>query len=152
MTSPATIARSSKHVVKLACMVQGDVFSLGVIMYEIFTMCPLATTVCMGSMRGDYRGYASKVATGHREPLDNSWPQALRETIAMCWHDCPELRPTAHDLVSMLSALEGKILYMDAYCPRKVVKAASQSVQHTKRSTASASWLQAVVAQLFQIV
>ena len=36
-------------------VLQGDIFSLGIIMYELFTMCPLAASPCLRSMHGDYR-------------------------------------------------------------------------------------------------
>lgn len=130
LASVQRVGEQQLFALTCSCIVQGDIFSLGVMMYELFTMCPLATKVCMGSTHGDHAAYAAKVRGGHREPLDKSWPQELRETIGLCWHDCPDIRPTAEDLLSMLSSLEGKVLYMDAYCPRKVVKASARSAQH----------------------
>lgn len=96
-------------------------------MHELFTMYPLTRR----NVHTDYGAYAAKVKAGYREVLDKSWPQALRETIGLCWHDCPDIRPTASELVTRLTSLEAKVLLMDAYCPRKVVHAHKHNAQHS---------------------
>lgn len=55
-----------------------DIFSLGIIMYELFSMCPLAKTVTETGKEEEFALYARRVADGHREPLDDSWPQQIQ--------------------------------------------------------------------------
>ena len=70
--------------------VQVDIFSLGVVMYELLMMTPLA---CMVSMSGGRQlAYAQCVALGHREALQRGWPSsvqvrmnALQDALLLPW-------------------------------------------------------------------
>lgn len=59
-------------------MVQVDIFSLGVIMYELFMMCPLAIRVHKSGEPDEFPNFARNVAAGHREALKPTWPQELK--------------------------------------------------------------------------
>lgn len=71
---------TSMHMAAVSVRVQVDVFSLGVIMYELFTTLPLADKVTKsgGDDDGEFEGYARLVAAGHREEMPASWPQQLK--------------------------------------------------------------------------
>lgn len=59
-----------------------DVFSLGIVMFELFTMTSLGGLVSSNGGGGPeddvYARYAQRVAAGHREKLPHTWPQSLQ--------------------------------------------------------------------------
>lgn len=73
MHAPAA-GRHPRHVDE----VQVDIFSLAIIIYELFSMCPLVKTVSQTGSEDEFEQYANRVACGHREPIDASWPQQLQ--------------------------------------------------------------------------
>lgn len=60
---------------------QVDIFSLGVIMYETFLMCPMVEKVSKSGTPDEFEVYAKLVSMGQRQPLKSSWPAALQVTI-----------------------------------------------------------------------
>lgn len=58
--------------------VQVDIYSLGIITYELFMMCPLSIRVHKSGEPDEFPNYACAVAAGHRETLKPSWPQELK--------------------------------------------------------------------------
>eukprot|EP00892_Ulva_mutabilis_P009310 jgi/Ulvmu1/6751/UM030_0086.1 len=102
-----------------------DIFSLGVITYELFMMCPLAIRVHKSGEPGEFPTYAKGVAAGYRETLKPSWPQELKDIISKCWDGNPDVRPSARDLVHLLTAASPAVEQMEAACKRGVVSAAS---------------------------
>lgn len=56
---------------------QVDIFSLGVIMYELFTMTPMACMVSRSGVGGEMTAYAHSVALGHREPFPRAWAPSV---------------------------------------------------------------------------
>jgi len=84
-----------------------DVFSFGVMMYEMFTGRLLA---CRGEfMTGDeatVTAYVRARAEGARERIPTRWPPELRQLVAECWAQEPEDRPDFGQVVSRLRALQ----------------------------------------------
>ena len=57
---------------------QVDIFSLGVIMYETFLMCPMLEKVSKNGTPNEFEVYAKLVSMGQRQPLKPSWPKSLK--------------------------------------------------------------------------
>ena len=57
---------------------QVDIFSLAIIMYELFAMNLVATRAHNSGAPDEFENYARRVANGHREPMRPSWPQTLK--------------------------------------------------------------------------
>jgi hypothetical protein len=74
--SPARQSYLNRHV--KAAALQVDIFSLGVIMYELFTMAPLAFLISLNGSEGEPLAYAQSVAIGHREGLPKAWPTSVK--------------------------------------------------------------------------
>jgi hypothetical protein len=61
-----------------------DIFSLGVIMYELFTMCPIKARISKQDLRPtnpnrlEKEEFAHRVADGFRLELKLSWPPSLQ--------------------------------------------------------------------------
>ena len=66
---------------------QVDIFSLGIIMYELFNMNLTANVASFGE-DADLPAYAEKVAHGHREPLTKGWPAELKVRICLLHKPC----------------------------------------------------------------
>jgi hypothetical protein len=59
-------------------VVQVDIFSLNIIMYELFVMNLVANIAHTTGKLDEFERYAKRVAAGHREPMRPTWPQGLR--------------------------------------------------------------------------
>jgi hypothetical protein len=57
---------------------QVDIFSLAIIMFELFSMCPLSIKVQRSGAPDEFEMYAQAVAMGHREQFNRTWPQELK--------------------------------------------------------------------------
>lgn len=63
-----------------------DIFSLGVIMYELFGMNLMASIVQKSGTEEEFEVYATRVANGHREPMRDSWAEGLQVLrTRACW-------------------------------------------------------------------
>jgi hypothetical protein len=71
-------ARNRMHALT-AVALQVDIFSLAVIMYELFIMCPLHAKVSKFGTPEELETYAKRVAIlDHRESLKPAWPPSLK--------------------------------------------------------------------------
>ncbi|KAK9918800.1 hypothetical protein WJX75_007031 [Coccomyxa subellipsoidea] len=90
---------------------KADVFSFGVILYEIF-VGEITSQMVVGPT-GDAMAaelYASKVAGGYRRPLPSFLPEKLRELIADCWAQDMHARPSMARALERLYDIESQSL------------------------------------------
>jgi serine/threonine protein kinase len=77
-----------------------DVFSLGVVLYELFAQC-VPWEEC------DTIDVAVRVCSGERMDVPSTVPDAVRQLMCECWSQEPSSRPT---LPSVVEFLEGELL------------------------------------------
>lgn len=65
------------HVLWCVCS-QVDIFSLGVILYELCSMVLVASRVHQTGEPDEFEQYAHRVAGGYRQPLKPSWPPPVK--------------------------------------------------------------------------
>jgi hypothetical protein len=95
---------------------RADLFSLGCVLWELFSRRALATVVLGGARAGGATGadlarvaelYAHRVARGFRPPIPADWPPRVRALVAACWAGSPAERPTAAAVAAELEAMLG---------------------------------------------
>jgi len=80
-----------------------DIFSLGVLMYNLCYRVIPALTIMSNGDTEDMLAYATRVADGFRQPLnDDKIPAELNSIIADCWSQNPSDRPCASKIVERL--------------------------------------------------
>jgi serine/threonine protein kinase len=79
-----------------------DVFSYGVIIFELFSRHLLGSTYLNSIVWDESLKHAQKVAAGWRPPFPGRVPPAIRKIVEMCWAENPKLRPSMSDVVGML--------------------------------------------------
>jgi mitogen-activated protein kinase kinase kinase 7 len=76
---------------------KGDVFSYGVVLYEILarTLVMFSELPASGHLppAAKVEWYARRVAGGYRPAQPTSVPDALWRLVSACWHQDPLLRP-----------------------------------------------------------
>ena len=110
---------------------QADLFSLGCVLWELFSGRTIASVVLAGGggdpgegVRGEEGGgargreadprppssarvaelYAHRVARGFRPPIPETWPEPIRSLVAACWRGAPGERPRAREVAEALDA------------------------------------------------
>ena len=79
----APVAKETEHSFSgTRRRVQVDIFSLGIIMFELFSMNLVAILACKSGESDELPSYAARVAAGHREKLRPTWPQPLQ--VCLC--------------------------------------------------------------------
>eukprot|EP01025_Chloroclados_australasicus_P064342 TRINITY_DN8583_c0_g1_i2.p3 TRINITY_DN8583_c0_g1~~TRINITY_DN8583_c0_g1_i2.p3 ORF type:complete len:208 (-),score=8.16 TRINITY_DN8583_c0_g1_i2:1538-2161(-) len=86
-----------------------DVFSFGVIVWELFSKDMLSSRVAINGTRDEVIRYCAKVSVGYREPLPERWPKLLRELIKDCQQTDLEKRPTFSEIVGRVRDMEESI-------------------------------------------
>jgi len=76
-----------------------DIFSLGMVFFEI-----VSGEIPFKEERSEV-GVIEIIKEGDRPYLPDSCHQGLKTIIEMCWEQAPEKRPTAQQVVEMLSNL-----------------------------------------------
>lgn len=84
-----------------------DVFSFGVILYEVLHRKLMLLDEIKNDPRKEAREYAEKVARGFRPEIPRHWPDELRELISSCWAQDPHLRPNFTAVLDVLEELHG---------------------------------------------
>lgn len=80
-----------------------DVFSFGVMMYELLAQTNIAIKYGMMEEHGALNGYAEKVSKGFRETIPASWPEYVKMLVSECWDEDPANRPSFKDITHRLS-------------------------------------------------
>eukprot|EP00201_Polytomella_parva_P005712 CAMPEP_0175080042 /NCGR_PEP_ID=MMETSP0052_2-20121109/25243_1 /TAXON_ID=51329 ORGANISM="Polytomella parva, Strain SAG 63-3" /NCGR_SAMPLE_ID=MMETSP0052_2 /ASSEMBLY_ACC=CAM_ASM_000194 /LENGTH=850 /DNA_ID=CAMNT_0016350609 /DNA_START=39 /DNA_END=2591 /DNA_ORIENTATION=- len=80
-----------------------DVFSFGVIMFEVLNRKLMLVDEIKNDPRKDAQAYAERVAKGHRPDVPRWWPEPLRGLITACWAQDPLVRP---NFVAVLDCLQ----------------------------------------------
>ena len=76
------IVPSTCHV--LGCTVvlsQADVFSFGIIMYEVLQRYIVLSAVAVAGTYEELESYCGRVAGGYRPPLHSKWPASVAKLI-----------------------------------------------------------------------
>jgi hypothetical protein len=61
-----------------------DVFSFGIILYELLSGVVLASRVAMQGQHEELLDYARQVANGHREAIPTHWPAQVWTGLLLC--------------------------------------------------------------------
>ena len=73
---------------------KADIFSVGVVLYELFSASMIADVVLEERTWAEAKEFASKVAHGHRIRL-NALPREIATLIKMCWQQVRSLKSSA---------------------------------------------------------
>uniref|UniRef100_A0A7S0RF21 Protein kinase domain-containing protein n=1 Tax=Chlamydomonas leiostraca TaxID=1034604 RepID=A0A7S0RF21_9CHLO len=83
-----------------------DVFSFGVILFEVLNRKLMLVDEIKNDPRKDAQAYAERVARGFRPEIPRRWPEDLTELITACWAQDPHMRPNFVAVVDALKEIE----------------------------------------------
>jgi mitogen-activated protein kinase kinase kinase 7 len=63
------------------CAPQADVFSFGIMMYEVMQRYIMLSAVAVRGTYNELEAYCARVADGYRPPLHSKWPATLSKLI-----------------------------------------------------------------------
>lgn len=82
-----------------------DIFSFGIIMYELFMRTLMLTFVSCSGEPDEVENYARSVASGCRPQIPDTIPVKIAELIRKCWAGNPDDRPSASEIVRELESM-----------------------------------------------
>lgn len=93
-----------------------DVFSLGVIMFEVFSKRLIGADYMNTTQWDESEVHAQRVAAGWRPSFPAHMPENIRKLVDKCWSGLPELRPSMAEVVRSLEEIgkSGVIEELDA--------------------------------------
>ena len=65
-------------------LLQADVFSFGVMMYEVLQRYIMLSAVAVRGTYEELEAYCARVARGYRPPLHEKWPASVARLIEVC--------------------------------------------------------------------
>jgi mitogen-activated protein kinase kinase kinase 7 len=68
----------------LHAILQADVFSFGIMMYEILQRYIMLSAVAVRGTYEELEAYCARVADGYRPPLHAKWPPSIVKLIQVC--------------------------------------------------------------------
>lgn len=91
-----------------------DVFSMGVMLYELFSRTLLIYTHTPANKPDDCEHYAARISDGYRPKRVRAMTDEVWELIEACWHQDPSARPAARDVLLRLQRLLAQAQAADA--------------------------------------
>eukprot|EP01025_Chloroclados_australasicus_P065814 TRINITY_DN897_c0_g1_i3.p2 TRINITY_DN897_c0_g1~~TRINITY_DN897_c0_g1_i3.p2 ORF type:complete len:257 (-),score=5.76 TRINITY_DN897_c0_g1_i3:1535-2230(-) len=82
-----------------------DVFSFGVIMWEMFYRDMILNRVSRSGSIDELMAYCVERTRGYREPIPNDWPKQLQTLVYKCQHDKAYMRPDFCSIVDKLQEM-----------------------------------------------
>jgi len=79
-----------------------DVFSFGVILFEVLNRKLMLVDEIKSDPRKDAQAYAARVARGFRPDIPRHWPPQLADLIRACWAQDPHVRPNFTAVLDVL--------------------------------------------------
>lgn len=110
-----------------------DVYSYGIILWEIFSLCPPFKGMNSWSM------YQNVMRNGHRPKISNKWPKMVSQLMRHCWAQETNERPDFHAVERTLMRQEQVFLDENNSGTSSRRKRSSNSVKNLKRTKEKSS-------------
>ncbi|KAF5827937.1 kinase-like domain-containing protein [Dunaliella salina] len=82
-----------------------DVFSFGVMMYELFHRYLMVCTISNAGSAKEVVGYVRKVSNGYRPPIGERWPPEFRKLLTDCMAQDAKDRPAMSEVAERLKVM-----------------------------------------------
>lgn len=99
-------ARSDKNITVYHYGPQTDVYSFGLMLWELVTCMPLFPGV-----KGK-QNITTHVLAGNRPEIYDEWPKSLKTLLLLCWHEDPSRRPFFREIQEKFDRV-----IIDVMCP-----------------------------------